>query len=601
MNPKLLFNGFTSYLIPPYSKINVDLRKQLLLRNSLVTIFFSASFLVYFMITDDQTGDYLALAALGIGVFTYISTFQYYHKEALHIGMILYLALIIGTQFVITNAFVVICFVGITLTSVLFMFKSSRVKLIYYVITLCIGLYYIFLYFQSHEGTTQIIVINMLLFVAFLTFILFFHNHLTKEQNQYIDQIEKARDFLQYIIDSMPQLIYIKDLSGKYKMVNKTALKFHKKLKEEVIGKHDFDILCDFDLVKEIREQDQKVKDHLEMVNGNLEIRPANQNEKQYFQTQKSPIFDNENRLDSILTVCTDVTERINTLGELKSSKNLYKLLFEHTFQGITIFNIETSEVLETNQKHFPEYNEKNYLKINPLELCARIQPNGKTREERYENMIKKLKLHNTADGECLIENAIGQKKLIEINISLLPSPNEKIAVILSRDITEKKKAIEIEKNLAMKSIEINSLNHEISNYNLFVTNKNSLLKSLRTDLVNVNAIDPGKEIKGHVNTMIKKIDRNLNSNQDWLDFKIQFERIHPEFFRILIENYPNLTENDLKHCAYIKMNLSLNEVSDLMFIDKRSVEIARYRIKKKMNLLKGQKLKELIISIGND
>ena len=236
---------------------------------------------------------------------------------------------------------------------------------------------------------------------------------------------------------------------------------------------------------------------------------------------------------------------------------------------------------------------------MNPLLLCAPVQPDGLTREEKYKTLIQELKLNKHTEDEWLLEPVNGESKLIEINISLLPPPNEKIAVSISRDITEKKKALEIEQNLVKKDIQLNALNHELNAYNLFVANKNSLLKSIKSDLVALTSNGFHADQKQQIQSMVKRIENNLENKQEWLEFKTQFQRIYPNFFKILVDTYPKLTENDLKHCAYMKMNLSLREVSDLMFVDKKAVEVARYRIKKKMDLSKEQKLKEIINSIA--
>lgn len=68
-----------------------------------------------------------------------------------------------------------------------------------------------------------------------------------------------------------------------------------------------------------------------------------------------------------------------------------------------------------------------------------------------------------------------------------------------------------------------------------------------------------------------------------WERFKIHFEGVHPSFFSKLSTQYPDLTQKELRHCAYIKMNLDVNEVANLTGVAQKSVEMARYRIKKKM------------------
>lgn len=97
-------------------------------------------------------------------------------------------------------------------------------------------------------------------------------------------------------------------------------------------------------------------------------------------------------------------------------------------------------------------------------------------------------------------------------------------------------------------------------------------------------------------------ISRNLKNSisfeKDWDKIKLHFEKVHPQFFSILSGQFPNLTPNELKHCAYIKMNMSNKETANLLGIDHNSVKMSRYRIKKKIGLSQEEDLTAYIQSI---
>ena len=61
---------------------------------------------------------------------------------------------------------------------------------------------------------------------------------------------------------------------------------------------------------------------------------------------------------------------------------------------------------------------------------------------------------------------------------------------------------------------------------------------------------------------------------------------------------HPKLTPNDLKLCAYLRLNLSSKEIAPLLNISVRSVEIKRYRLRKKMGLEHEEGLVEYVLSI---
>lgn len=80
--------------------------------------------------------------------------------------------------------------------------------------------------------------------------------------------------------------------------------------------------------------------------------------------------------------------------------------------------------------------------------------------------------------------------------------------------------------------------------------------------------------------------------------FKDAFEMADGQFFKNLKEKHENLSPNDLKLCAYLRLNLSSKEVSQLINISPKSVEVKRYRLRKKLGLDNNENLANYIISI---
>ena len=70
------------------------------------------------------------------------------------------------------------------------------------------------------------------------------------------------------------------------------------------------------------------------------------------------------------------------------------------------------------------------------------------------------------------------------------------------------------------------------------------------------------------------------------------------DFIKELKTKYPKLTPNDLKLCTYLRLNLSSKEIAPLLNISVRSVEISRYRLRKKMGLPTEINLVDHILSI---
>jgi hypothetical protein len=96
----------------------------------------------------------------------------------------------------------------------------------------------------------------------------------------------------------------------------------------------------------------------------------------------------------------------------------------------------------------------------------------------------------------------------------------------------------------------------------------------------------------------LKKILGTSDTEEEWEAIQLHFSEIHPDFFKRLREMSTELTQYDLKHCAYIKMNLSTKDISRILNISDRSVQTARYRIKKKLGLDPGTDLTRMLQDI---
>lgn len=114
------------------------------------------------------------------------------------------------------------------------------------------------------------------------------------------------------------------------------------------------------------------------------------------------------------------------------------------------------------------------------------------------------------------------------------------------------------------------------------------------------------KSLKDH--SSIKSIDRlirelkSADSDQDnWTQFYKHFESVHPNFFNRLLEINDGLTQNDLRHCAYVQMSLSNKEVAQMYNVDPNSVKMARYRLKKKLHLDQEASLQDFIFQLTNN
>lgn len=139
--------------------------------------------------------------------------------------------------------------------------------------------------------------------------------------------------------------------------------------------------------------------------------------------------------------------------------------------------------------------------------------------------------------------------------------------------------------------------NKQITTHTLNIIQKNETLKDLRAKLEGlIKSAD--KASQAELKKTLKIIDESFKLDKDWEEFKLFFEQIYTGFYTKLKINCPALTTQELRHCALIRLNLSLAECASILGISPDSVKVSRARIRKKLDLEQGQGLTDFILSV---
>jgi AraC family chitin signaling transcriptional activator len=139
---------------------------------------------------------------------------------------------------------------------------------------------------------------------------------------------------------------------------------------------------------------------------------------------------------------------------------------------------------------------------------------------------------------------------------------------------------------------DIDSKNRELAVSTMNLINKNEILGRIKKDLQSLNS--KGKDLQ----SVLRTIDQHINEEDNWNIFKDAFNNADKDFLKRVKKKHPELTPNDLRLCAYLRLNLSSKEIAPLLNISPRSVEIKRYRLRKKMKLIHEQSLVTYILEI---
>lgn len=165
------------------------------------------------------------------------------------------------------------------------------------------------------------------------------------------------------------------------------------------------------------------------------------------------------------------------------------------------------------------------------------------------------------------------------------------------REIEDNEKEIVKLQNEKLEA-DVNFKNKELATTSMHLVQKNKLLSKIKEELLPLVKLDHADNHSDDLKKVLRLLNEAEKGDADWENFAVHFDHVHSNFLSTLKEKFPNLSSNDLKLCAYLKMNLSSKEMAQLMSITIRAVEVSRYRLRKKLNVASDVNLFDYLISV---
>ncbi|WP_255068230.1 triple tyrosine motif-containing protein [Lacihabitans sp. LS3-19] len=166
------------------------------------------------------------------------------------------------------------------------------------------------------------------------------------------------------------------------------------------------------------------------------------------------------------------------------------------------------------------------------------------------------------------------QEKLEELHRQRVEHKQQEIVMLRNE---------QLEKDIIRKS-------EELANSTMVLIKKNELLSQIKEEVTD--------KVKEKSDSILRLIEKNISTNSDWKVFESNFNQVHESFLKKLQQDFPMLSHGDLKLAAYLRMNLSTKEIAQLLNITARSVELKRYRLRKKLNITSDENLNDLMMRI---
>jgi PAS domain S-box-containing protein len=382
----------------------------------------------------------------------------------------------------------------------------------------------------------------------------------------------KAADRRITFLEVIPQMVSYINRALEYEYVNKAYEKTFKVASQEIIGQK----LEDF-IGKEAMEKAQK---HIDMVFNGQQVNYFEEyhypnNNTRYIEGNLLPDFDINGMVTGYWAILNDVTDKIKSENALRKSEEKYRSIFNNAPLGI-FRSTPKGRFLEMNQaladmigyetpeqaiSSIADIAKDIYVKTNERKTIV-SQIISQDNYQKFENVYKRK------DGSLFTAN---------LYIKAVKNSDGKVSHLegIVEDITE--------------IIEAENCRKKIAGEAAYIERKIKLLRKVEMELNNtIKSNDYDFNKFKPVLTLFKN---ELEIDRHWQIFKENFESLHSGFFKKLYAISTRLSQQDIKHCAFIKMNFETKEIASMFNVKPASVQMSRVRLKKKLGLNKDEDL----------
>lgn len=143
--------------------------------------------------------------------------------------------------------------------------------------------------------------------------------------------------------------------------------------------------------------------------------------------------------------------------------------------------------------------------------------------------------------------------------------------------------------------LQLNSKKQDLTNLALDISRKNRFSTKVHESLQDINRTSDAQERKKKIQALVRLTSNHLRINEDAQEFQVNIDTVNNDFFNKLDKHFDGLTANDKNLCGLIRLNLSSKDIAAIKNISPKSVEMGRYRLRKKLNLSSEKDLSEFL------
>lgn len=358
------------------------------------------------------------------------------------------------------------------------------------------------------------------------------------ERKRIEDELRESQRFLQTISDNSPAVIYVKDMQGRYLMVNRRYAELFHISNKDILGKTDYDIFSKEDAAA-FREMDQRVAAAAVPLTEE-EVVPLDDGLHTYISV-KCPLRDDSGNLYAVFGISTDITDRKQAEEAVRQNRAQLEAVFQAMQDGIVMSDMDGNFLLINEaQAHITGFSSSDSMKKNMAffaDIFKLTYPDGQVLPVEEWPINKILKGESIKDWELRGKRLdTGQEWFF--SFSGEPVYNEQgqqiFAVISTRDITEQKKAEEmilqmneeLEQRVKERTAQLEVSNKELESFSYSVSH------DLRAPLRHINGFsqalleDYADKLDGEGKHYLQEIRNASKEMSNLIDDMLQLARI---------------------------------------------------------------------------
>ncbi|MFH1120534.1 MAG: tetratricopeptide repeat protein [Bacteroidota bacterium] len=307
------------------------------------------------------------------------------------------------------------------------------------------------------------------------------------------------------------------------------------------------------------------------------------------------------NNLGDYYYLTGDYSSAVETLNRALSfsrrAGNFRSQMKAANFLSMTYEKINKPDEALSMYKLFKQLNDS-IINSEQIENTARLELQYHYEKQRKESELQQEIQLARKERKSLVFLIIAGLLLFLFVIVVLLNRNQRIKMkqskLLQESLELESKNLNLEKqNLLLEKqnleLELEFRNKELATHVMYLLKKNEFIGSITEKLL---ALKPLLLAENKV--WLQEIVREMRSNIDntvWGEFEVRFQQVHKDFYLKLSEKYPDLTPNETKLCAFLRLNMTTKDISAITFQSVKSIQVARARLRKKMDISRDENL----------